>query len=309
MVGMTELAVRHNELARGAPEPPHSRAELLVGWLGQYTPHTQRAYEREYLRLEAFLAEMGVTVLEARRAHITAWAATLGPVKGTTWNRAMSAASSFYIYAVQEGVLEINPAKDIRRRKVASDSTDTVWLSREEMRAFLDAARGHSPRAYALFAIMLTTGCRVSEVLGADVSDLTSQGGHRVVAVTRKGGKRQALIVKEWVSAAIDAYLGGRATGPLIVGKTGRFTQRSSHRLVREVAARAGLPDGMGNHSLRHSQITDAIRYGVPLRAVQQNAGHATADMTERYAHIAVSLDQSPVHAVAAGLAPTQEAK
>lgn len=301
---MSDVALhRSAELALGPTQIP--REELLYGWLGQYPPNTQRAYKREFERLEQFLATMGVTPLTARRAHITAWANTLGDVKSSTWNRAVSAASSFYIYAVEEGVTDVNPAKDIRRRKVALDSTDTVWLSREEMRAFLDAARSHSPRAYALFAIMLTTGCRISEVLGSDVTDLTSMGGHKVIRVTRKGGNRQALIIKEWVAAAIEAYLDGRTDGPLIVGPAGRYTPRSAHRLVRTVAAKADLPPGLGNHSLRHSQITDSIRCGVSMRAIQKNAGHATADMTERYAHIAVSLDQSPVHAVAAGLAPS----
>lgn len=306
---MTEI-VRRTDIATYSPG--EARAELMFGWLKQYgqpgidETHTQRAYKREITRLEAFLATMGVTLLEARRAHLLAWADTLGDVKPTTWNRAMAAVSSFYKYAVIEGALESNPAAHVRRKQIADDTTSTVWLSREEMRIFLNAARDHSPRAHAMFAIMLTTGCRIGEVIGADVTDLTSQGGHRVLTVTRKGGKRQPLIIKEWVSAAIDTYLNGRTDGPLITGPVGRYTSRSAYRLVQTVAARASLPDGLGNHSLRHSQITDAIRYGISLRAVQKNAGHATADMTERYAHIAVSLDQSPVHAVAAGLAPAE---
>lgn len=298
---------RGGELDTAAPAI--SRAELLYGWLDQYGPNTQRAYKREIVRLEEFLAGMGVALIGARRAHVVAWARSLGDVKDSTWNRALSAASSFYEYAAQEGVVEINPARHVRRKKVSADSTETVWLTQQEMRAFLTAAKDHGPRSHALFSIMLTTGCRISEVLGADVDDLVTTGGHRVLNVTRKGGKRQPLVVEGWVQAVINTYLDGRASGPLIAtrarrGGHGRLDQQAAYRLVRKVAASVALPAGLGNHSMRHSMITDALRRDVPLRAVQHNAGHATAGMTERYGHIAVSLDQSPVHAVAAGLAP-----
>jgi site-specific recombinase XerD len=50
----------------------------------------------------------------------------------------------------------------------------------------------------------------VSELLGADIEDLGTDRGHRVLRVRRKGGKIQALALPAPAAAWIGAYLAGR---------------------------------------------------------------------------------------------------
>lgn len=297
----------------------------VAGWLLERpSENTRTAYRADLARLTAYLTERGVHPLEATRPQIAAWAEamrrTLGEdgqrtVSESTIARRLSVASSFYAYAVSAGVLGANPVKDLRRPKRSVDEDGIVWLDTPQMRKFLAAAAsvGRVPqraRNHALLAVMLTTAARTTEVLAADVSDLSHTGGHRVLYVTRKGGKRQALPIAPWVGRLVDDYLDGRTDGPLFAtsargGGHGRMDEPSLLRLVRRVGEAAGLPNAerLHPHSLRHSAVTGALEAGASLRDVQAMAGHADPRTTERYDRMRGRLDKSPVYALASALA------
>ena len=75
---------------------------------------------------------------------------------------------------------------------------------------------------------------------------------------------------------AIDLAVGERLEGPVFLGPDGRRLDRhGAARIVRKVAARAGISKPVGPHTLRHAFITAALDGGVPLRDVQQAASHA----------------------------------
>jgi integrase len=58
-------------------------------------------------------------------------------------------------------------------------------------------------------------GPRISEPLGADVTDLDTERGHRVLRITRKGGKKSIVPLAPRTAEAVESYVGDRATGPL----------------------------------------------------------------------------------------------
>lgn len=297
----------------------------VAGWLLERpSENTRTAYRADLRRLADYLTAHGAHPLGATRQQVAAWAEsmrrTLGEdgrraVSETTIARRLAVASSFYAYAVSAGVLDANPVKDLRRPQRTVDEDGIVWLDTQQMRAFLAAAAGDGrasqrARNHALLAVMLTTAARTTEVLAADVADLGHTGGHRVLNVTRKGGKRQALPIAPWVGRLVDDYLAGRSDGPLFAtsargGGYGRMDEPSLLRLVRRIGAAAGLPNAerLHPHSLRHSAVTGALEAGGSLRDVQAMAGHADPRTTERYDRMRGRLDKSPVYALASALA------
>jgi site-specific recombinase XerD len=58
--------------------------------------------------------------------------------------------------------------------------------------------------------------------------------------------------------------------------------------------AKAGLPR-IGWHVLRHTFASHLAMRGVPLKAVQELLGHATIEMTMRYAHLAPAIKREAV--------------
>lgn len=147
---------------------------------------------------------------------------------------------------MREGVIPRSPLAHVRRLKVATDSPSTGF-DREELAAILGAAERRTgsrqgQRNFALLSLLAHTGCRVGEVLGADVTDLDTERGHRVLRIKRKGGTRARVALAPVVSRALDAYLAARSSGPLFTMSSGRrLNEPAAWRMVRSAARAAGL--------------------------------------------------------------------
>jgi integrase len=48
-------------------------------------------------------------------------------------------------------------------------------------------------------------------------------------------------------------------------------------------------------HDIRHSFASQLVMNGVPLKAVQELLGHASAQMTERYSHLTPNVHRAAV--------------
>jgi site-specific recombinase XerD len=57
---------------------------------------------------------------------------------------------------------------------------------------------------------------------------------------------------------------------------------------------KAGLLE-IGWHTLRHTFASHLAMRGAPLKAIQELLGHATIQMTMRYAHLAPEISREPV--------------
>ena len=247
---------------------------------------------------------MSLDPLEARRAHVDAWARKLAELDGrtpATVARKLTAVSGFYRYAVNEDVVARNPVAAVRRPKVGSD-TQSTGLDREELASLIAAARNAGPRTHALVLLLALNGLRISEALGADSSDLDTERGHRVLRITRKGGKKSTIPLAPRTSEALDAYLGERNAGPLFSTSTGgRLDQPAAWRTLRRLAATAvpAKAASLHPHDLRHAFVTLSLDAGASLRDVQDAAGHADPRTTRRYDRARYNLDRHPTYALA----------
>jgi integrase/recombinase XerD len=190
--------------------------------------------------------------------------------------RHLSAISGFYSYAVAEEAIARNPVVNVRRPKVGTDTVST-GLDRDELAALIVAARDDSPRSHALVLLLGLNGLRVSEVLGVEVEDLSTERGHRVLYVTRKGGK-------------------------LFVTATGKRWHRSEAWRTLRRLARDAVPakaNSLHPHDLRHAFVTLSLDAGASLRDVQDAAGHADPRTTRRYDRSRNNLDKHPTYVLA----------
>jgi integrase/recombinase XerD len=158
---------------------------------------TRRAYFTDLKAWYAWCAGRELHPLDARRHDVALWARQLAeqPQPGTgkvaapaSIARRLSCLSSLYGYGVDVSVLEENPVANVKRPRVANDSM-TVGLTRYELAQLLDAADGDGPRSAALITLLAYNGLRVDEALSRDVEHLGHQQGHRVLRISRKGGR------------------------------------------------------------------------------------------------------------------------
>jgi integrase/recombinase XerC len=271
----------------------------------QASPHTIRAYRRDIDQWVRFLLELegpdtaapppavvGRTVAGATARDVRAWLAALHGhgLDPVSIGRKLAAVRSLYRFLARRGVVERNPARQVRAprptRKLVS------FLPAEEAAAVMDA-RGTSGAARARDAAVLemlyATGLRVSELAGLDVDAVDREA--RTVRVLGKGGKERIVPYGAPAARALDAYLGRRADGrgPVFVNpRGGRLTVRSIHAIVRRAARAAGITRRASPHTLRHTFATHLLDAGADLRAVQELLGHASISTTQIYTHTSV---------------------
>jgi len=168
-----------------------------------------------------------------------------------------------------------------------------VILSREEVKALLEAPRNLSHRA--ILATMYGAGLRVSEAANLKVRDL--DGERKVIWVRGgKGNKDRQVMLADPLREVLAAYwrwkrpmdwlFPGGTPGQPISTKTVFIT-------CRKAARRAGIDKPVHPHSLRHAFATHLLDDGVNLVVIQTLLGHANLKTTARYLHVADSTVRS----------------
>lgn len=282
---------------------PTTADRLAAAFLLSHSGRTREAYARDLTHYGNWCAANHIDPLTARRIHVDAYREhlTSSGAAPATIVRRLAAVSGFYSYGLDEGILDHNPAARIRRPKVG-DNVQSTGLSTAEAAALLAAAEHHSPRTAAAVNLLLFCGLRVSELVNARVTDLAYERGHRILTITRKGGRRQKMVIPPRATDALTTYLDGRTQGPLIATATGKPVDRHAiWRLLRTLAKDAlpHLADTIHPHDLRHACATLALDAGASLRDVQDLLGHQDTRTTRRYDRARHNLDRSPVYALA----------
>jgi site-specific recombinase XerD len=280
--------------------------------MDQRSPNTRRAYARGFQAWSDFCRSVGVHPMSARRAHGSAYTRAMESdgVPNTTANARLAAVSSFYKYAIHEEVTDYNPVENVKRPKIDVDHSDTEGLTEDEMVKLLVEAKKLSPRAYALCLLLYTVGLRVDGALGADVSDLGYDAGHRTLTVRLKGGATAKKALPPVTAHALDVYLSKRTEGPLFATRTGgRMEEPEAWKMLRRVARRADLPQAgsIHPHVLRHCYITHGLDKGVALHIMQDSVDHKDPRTTRRYDRARGRLTNSPAYTVGASIAEKLE--
>jgi integrase/recombinase XerD len=335
-----------NILAAGAALVPAAAdtdpvTRLVLGWLaGKRSANTRIAYGRDIgiIRRRGGRAPSWLAWCQAERVHpvtgVTGLhvalyarrleAAGLSPASAA---RKLAAVSGWYAWLARRGHISANPAADIPRPRWDPDTPATPGLTRDQALALVhaaDTAPGpQRARNAALVTVLLYTGARVCEVIGADADDLGNDRGRPVLWITRTGGRRQSLILPPPAASRIYTYLDGRADPPdtplppgrhgararqplFATGTGGRLFAADVWRTVRRLAAQAGLPRDMARHlgpdALRHSFASLYLEAGGSLGDLQIAMGHADPRTTRRYDPARDVPKRSPGHVLAAYL-------
>ncbi len=219
-----------------------------AAWIGRYlahlrterrlSPHTEAAYRRDLDALVAFCD--GEKIADWKRIdnfHVRTFAARehrdgLGP---RSVQRRLSALRGFFNYLIREKALESNPAVDIRAPKAAKRLPKTLDVDQVASLLARKPTDALSCRDLAMLELLYSSGLRLAELAGLDVTDLDL--ADRTVRVLGKGSKTRVLPVG---GKAVDgaAHLARRAPG----AREGR-DRRPLRRQERPPARRARDPE------------------------------------------------------------------
>ncbi|HUD72733.1 MAG TPA: tyrosine recombinase XerC [Dongiaceae bacterium] len=290
--------------------------------LGQRaSPMTVRCYRTDLREFESFLKtglrqfERGGTYVEgARRAPaltavdhlmVRAYLAFLHArgVSKATVARKLAAVRSFYRELTRAGAMTGNPAALVATPK--QDKRLPRPMSEEEVRDLLDTAFGGEPadaRDRAILELLYATGCRVGELVGADLGDLElTREGEGMLRVLGKGRKERLVPIGRKAVTALRLWLGVRdateSPRPVPTAdrdalflnqRGGRLTDRSVRRILDARLQRAALQGKVSPHVLRHSFATHLLNAGADLRSIQELLGHASLSTTQKYTKVSM---------------------
>lgn len=204
---------------------------------------------------------------------------------------------SFTHWLFQQGITTTDVAA--RLKSPRPDSTLPTVLTEAQAQELLDAVRQestdnptdpHAARNWAALELLYSSGIRVSELVGLDVSDILDGALLRVLG---KGNKERLVPYGEIAGDALAAYMNVRRAFPappteraLFLGdRGGRLDVRTVRKILSRWTARLALPD-ISPHDLRHSAATHMLNGGSDLRSVQELLGHSSLTTTQRYTHV-----------------------
>ncbi|MDT5024327.1 MAG: hypothetical protein QOE61_753 [Micromonosporaceae bacterium] len=279
--------------------------QASAGFLSGYGGLTRDTYTLDLRQYAVWCTLHGLHLFAAKRVDIESFRGdmeTAGRARATVARRLCTIAG-FYRYAVEEELLDHSPAAHVRRPRLDYES-HAIALDRNELGALLVAAGLGSGQEHALMSLLALNGLRISETLGADITAMGNERGHRTLTVLRKGGKIVTIPLAPRTARSLDLAIGERLDGPIVRRADGqRLDRHGASRIMRRVAKRAAINKEISPHTLRHAFITAALDAGVPLRDVQEAASHADPRTTMRYDRARASLDRHATYIVAAYLA------
>lgn len=161
----------------------------------------------------------------------------------------------------------------------ASFMNGNCIIEEEEINAILAAAPSAEYRKF--WALMAFAGLRYFEARDLRWKDIKDGK----ITLIGKGDKLATIPLSERLKAEIGAAEDDEAT----IIEPGTFANNtSSIRALRKAVVTAGLDtNGANNHKFRHSFISNLIRSGVNVKAVQQLARHESIDITlNTYSHL-----------------------
>jgi site-specific recombinase XerD len=279
------------------------------------SPHTRRGYATAVGAYLDWLADRGVDWRRPSRSEQRAYLAALGEGRArTSVAQRLAAIRSFHRWAVRSGRAPGDPWSTIAtprlpRRLPRVLEVDQIEAMLDAIDADVaDAADGRRAELAVLLAIRdraivetaYAAGLRIAELAGAAIAELDLRSGE--LRVLGKGRKERIGLLGRPAREALAAYLadsrpallarrGDGATTPLpaelFLNQHGEaLGVRGLRFRLERLRRRAGLPDGVTPHTLRHSFATHLLEGGADLRVVQELLGHESLATTQVYTHV-----------------------
>jgi integrase/recombinase XerD len=151
------------------------------------------------------------------------------------------------------------------------------------------------PKYACLFAICYFTGCRISEALHLETTDIREK---RIIfrkSITKGKLKSRSMAISPALRRYLDAYTPAKP-GAFFPGQCGvnEFLSRgTADRILRNACRSVGI-EGVSTHSFRRSALTHMHESGFSLRTIQKISGHGDLGTLQLYLEVSdAQLDEA----------------
>ncbi len=201
--------------------------------------------------------------------------------------------------AYEQGVMPFMPKVKLFR----TEKTTFDFLTFDEAERLLEAV---DPEWRTALLVALKTGLRRGEIIGLQWSDLdlvrgklnvrrTIWAGH---SGTPKGGRARVVDMPRSLVEALKAHRHLKGPSVFCGPKGELLTPGQLKWPLTRALRKSGIsrPEGrIGWHDLRHTYGSHLAMRGVPVKVIQELMGHASIEMTMRYAHLSPEVKEAAV--------------
>ena len=187
--------------------------------------------------------------------------------------------STYFNWLHRESLIDKNPVVNLgtikysKRVKPIYSDTDIERLK--------DSCK--TTRDKAIICFLLSTGCRISEMIELDIEDINFRTLECIVH--GKGDKERTVYMSEVAGMLIKNYLESRNDDnpALFVTRTKeRINPGGVRFMLRNLANKTGV-EKVHPHKFRRTLATNLIKHGMPIQEVATILGHDKLDTTMQY--------------------------
>jgi integrase/recombinase XerC len=276
----------------------HETAEEFLVFIGSVrclSENTVEGYRGDLIRLEKDLGsekKMEEISLGDLRNSVGNMSAQKFSV--ATMNRFISSVRSMFSYAKKYGYVSKNVSLELKKLKspkplpkfMTQTEVDEICRMPDEKKILWPA------RDKAIFEVLYSSGCRVSEISSLKMQDISSD--LKSAVVTGKGRKDRKVFFEEDARNALKKYFAERKEkfpqkefAFLFVNQNGRpLSSRGIAYILNRYSGAEGTNRHVSPHVFRHTFATSMLNDGADIRAVQELLGHSSISTTQRYTHV-----------------------
>ena len=192
--------------------------------------------------------------------------------------------SSFFTWATDEGYINRDPSRRLRRVKVPQKLKKPYTA--EEREHLKDIAK--TERDVAIMELLYSTAGRIGEVVSINREDVDFPN-REIVIYGQKGKKERKVYLTEGCIYHLKKYLASRTDDNpalFVVDRKpyNRLQREAIQTMLRKLGTEAGIH--AHPHKFRRTLATVAIDKGMPIEQLQKLLGHQRIDTTLQYAMV-----------------------
>ena len=277
------------------------------------SPNTIRNYRSDISAFLLWLEERETDLVQISRSDYREYLANLqsNGVAEASVRRRASTIRSFTRHLNRTNELERDPLVLAATPKTTSRLPGV--LSQQQVGELLDAPDTSTPsglRDRAILEVLYGAGLRVSELSSMRTADYDAD--HNAFIVRGKGDRERVALLgraahhwlRRYLRDARPALQSSKSKDWLWLNRFGGpLSTRAVQISVRRYADRAGLPQDVHPHLLRHSFATHMLDGGADVRVVQELLGHSSVSTTQIYTHVSDAARRDTVEHALDGIA------
>lgn len=235
------------------------------------------------------------------QALLTSYRQTMAPA---SCNHILKVIKHSLNLAVEWEFLEANPATRIPL--FHEDNKVENYLNDDELERLLTVLHTDENRTVCQIALfLLSTGCRLNEVLSAQWSDIDLKKKIFLVRASNSKSKRLRVVPLNESALGVLNQLDTKGKTQLFLNAHTGKPYTTITKVWARLRKQAGL-EHLRLHDLRHQYASFLVNSGRTLYEVQQILGHSDSKVTQRYAHLSTKTLQEAANSASAKIKAMQ---